>query len=68
MIAAIGSTIAPTRGHQSRAVVAQRPSPIHVADHPRKTLDLTPKSRFNPLSFAETHPNPLYLNGIASIT
>src|SRR5215472_4431120 len=55
--------LAPTRGHQSGAVVAQRPSPIRVADHLHKTLDIPSKSRFDALSFAETHPNPLYLNG-----
>src|SRR6516162_4371615 len=55
--------LAPTRGHQSGAVVAQWPSTIRVTDHPHKTLDISPKPRFNALSFAETHPNPLYLNG-----
>ena len=56
--------LAPIRDHQSGAAVPQRPRPIRMADHPLETLDLTPKpqSRFSALSFAETHPNPFYLN------
>jgi hypothetical protein len=49
--------------HQSGAVLAQRPSPTPRPITPQDR-EHSPKNRDSTvLSFAETHSNPLYLNG-----
>jgi hypothetical protein len=50
--------LAITRQHQAQAIVAQRISPIRVADHAHKTIDIAPKPRFNVLRSVQIHPQP----------
>ena len=47
--------LALARQHQANAIVTQRPHPIRMADHARKSLDIARKPQFTAIRSAETH-------------